>query len=132
MLTTTLGGGQLGYLALVLTEEQYDSIHNAEPFVRPTNPGDFQLQVPDPNTTSPTPRRTATRSSTRLASSHPPTNQDTTALVPTDTTNATVITAAEVATQKAAHEGELKSTMNIRQLNRPYVHRLLKLSMQIT
>ena len=53
---TTLGGGQLGYLALVLTQEQYDSIPNLEPFLRPTNPGDFQLQVPDPNTTTPQPR----------------------------------------------------------------------------
>ena len=106
---TTLGGGQLGYLALVLTEEQYNGIPNAEQFVRPTNPGDFQLQVPDPNTTtSPTTRRTVTRSSTRLAANRSPSTQETTALVPTENSNASVITAAEVATQKAAHEGELK------------------------
>ena len=65
---TTLGGGQLGYLALVLTEEQYDSIPNSSPFIRPDNPGDFQLQVPDPNmTTTPTSRHTTPRSSARLA-----------------------------------------------------------------
>ena len=104
----TLGGGQLGYLALVLTQEQYDSIPNLELFVRPTNPGDFQLQEPDPNTSSPTPRCITTRSSARLATSRPPTAQDTTAIVPTDTTNVSVITAAEVATQKAIHEADIK------------------------
>ena len=108
---TTLGGGQLGYLALVLTEEQYDSIPNAAPFIRPENPGDFQLQVPDPNTTTtttPTTRRTTPRSSARLAASRSTATQDTTALIATDQATASVITAAEVASQKAAHDNEVK------------------------
>ena len=32
---TTLGGGQLGYLALVLSTVAFDSIPNSAPFVRP-------------------------------------------------------------------------------------------------
>ena len=39
---TTLGGGQLGYLAFVLSEEEYDTIHNTVPFVRPTDPEVFK------------------------------------------------------------------------------------------
>ena len=55
---TTLGGGQLGYLALVIASENYDSIPNAEPYVRPEDPGSFTLQIPSRSTTSTiTPRR---------------------------------------------------------------------------
>ena len=106
---TTLSGGQLGYLALVLTEEQYDSIPNSSPLIRPENHGDFQLQVPDPNTTkTPTSRHTTPRSSTRLAANRATTTQDTTALVTTDQGSASVITAAEVVAQKAAHDNDMK------------------------
>ena len=38
---TTLGGGQLGYLALVLSEVAFDNIPNSTPFVRPTLQGPF-------------------------------------------------------------------------------------------
>ena len=38
---TSLGGGQLGYLALILSTLAYDNIPNSSPFVRPTLPGLF-------------------------------------------------------------------------------------------
>ena len=39
--TTTWGGGggQLGYLALVLSDDVFNAISNAVPFVRPSDPG---------------------------------------------------------------------------------------------
>lgn len=43
---TKLGGGQLGYLGLVLHNEDYESILNALPFQRPEDPGTFKVQVP--------------------------------------------------------------------------------------
>ena len=52
---TTLGGGQLGYLALVLPENSYTAIPNAAPFLRPAHPGPFVVN---------TQARTSTRSST--------------------------------------------------------------------
>ena len=48
---TTLGGGQLGYLALTVTPEVYNSIPNAAIFTRPTDPGIFSL-TPNPVPTS--------------------------------------------------------------------------------
>jgi hypothetical protein len=39
--TTTLGGGQLGYLALVTPPAIYNSIPGSALFVRPTDPGVF-------------------------------------------------------------------------------------------
>ena len=39
--STTLGGGQLGYLALVLSDAAYTTIPNSAPFVRPLDPGAF-------------------------------------------------------------------------------------------
>ena len=44
---TTLGGGQLGYLALVIPPATYNAIGTAAPFVRPVDPGPF---VPSPPT----------------------------------------------------------------------------------
>ena len=38
---TLLGGGQLGYLALVLSTAAYDSITNSAPFTRPVLVGTF-------------------------------------------------------------------------------------------
>ena len=38
---TTLGGGQLGYLALVLDPTSYNAIPTATAFIRPTDPGNF-------------------------------------------------------------------------------------------
>ena len=39
---TSLGGGQHGFLAIVLTNQQWNSIPNVANFDRPTNPGPFQ------------------------------------------------------------------------------------------
>ena len=38
---TILGGGQLGYLALVISTASYDAITNSQPFYRPLLPGSF-------------------------------------------------------------------------------------------
>ena len=40
---TTLGGGQLGYLSLVISPQAYAAIPNAATFNRPTDPGPFTL-----------------------------------------------------------------------------------------
>ena len=48
---TTLGGGQLGYLALVLPATSYDAIPNAARFQRPPDPGPFIVQTRTPPTT---------------------------------------------------------------------------------
>ena len=53
-LPTTLGGGQLGFLALVLPQAKYDTIPNFEPFARPTDPGPFQLHLPSTTNTATT------------------------------------------------------------------------------
>ena len=39
---STLGGGQYGYLGLVLPAETYNTIPHTTPFTRPTDPGEFQ------------------------------------------------------------------------------------------
>ena len=57
---TTLGGGQLGYLALLLTNTAYATIPGATAFTKPVHPGVFTL-VPNPappatrNNPNPTP-----------------------------------------------------------------------------
>ena len=43
---TTLGGGQLGYLALVILKEKYNTIPNSTPFERPQDPGLFEVHLP--------------------------------------------------------------------------------------
>ncbi len=43
---TTLGDGQLGDLVLVISAIKYNTIHNSTPFVRPTAPGQFTVQLP--------------------------------------------------------------------------------------
>ena len=53
--TCTLGGGQLGYLGLILTQEAYEKIPQAETFIRPKNPGPFRLVI---DSTNPAPKRT--------------------------------------------------------------------------
>ena len=70
---TTLGGGQLGYLALVISNTAYAAISGAAAFIRPTDPGSFSL-TPHP---TPCPTR---------AVPHPV---------------APVLTAADIAQQKA-------------------------------
>ena len=43
---TTLGGGQLGYLALVIDTATYNAIPTAAPFIRPIDPGAFTPVAP--------------------------------------------------------------------------------------
>ena len=43
----------MGYLALVLHEDEYDATANSVPFIRPTNPGVFQFVSPFPLLTIP-------------------------------------------------------------------------------
>lgn len=71
---TKLGGGQLGYLALVLKQADYNNIAISRPFNRPTDPGTFQM---------PTVSSRASRSSSTLP---------------------TTVTAVDIANAKALHE----------------------------
>ena len=77
---TTLGGGQFGYLALVVPQTVYNSIANATPFLRPQDPGPFIITTP--------PLPTATRSNPN------PVQQ--------------LLTNADIATQKATHDTALR------------------------
>ena len=43
--TTTLGGGRLGYLGLLLSPEDYNRVAPETPFVRPPNPGPLVIPV---------------------------------------------------------------------------------------
>ena len=45
---TTLGGGQHGYLALVLSNAAYTNIPGTTAFNRPTDPGPFDVEAPNP------------------------------------------------------------------------------------
>ena len=47
---TTLGGGQLGSLALVISKEKYDAIPNSTPFEHSQDPGQFQVHLPTTDT----------------------------------------------------------------------------------
>ena len=78
---TTLGGGQHGYLGLVLDPITYGTIPYSAPFVRPTDPGIFRVVTP----VAPTVR--VTRTGARPA-----------------TATATGPTAAAIATQQAQHD----------------------------
>ena len=106
---TTLGGGQLGYLALVISPTKYDTIPNSTPFVRPPAPGQFTVQLPTSTettlnaVTSPsTATRRTTRSVARASTSQSPDQP------PLPANQPTVIFSAEVATQKAAHDDAVR------------------------
>ena len=43
---TVLGGGQFGYLALVIEVASYNTIHGSAPFIRPHDPGIFTPDHP--------------------------------------------------------------------------------------
>ena len=43
---TTLGGGQLGYLAIGIPTTVFDTLPNSRVFVRPVHPGDFTVVIP--------------------------------------------------------------------------------------
>ena len=84
--------GYLGYLGLILSEEAYMQIPQAEPFVRPKNPGPFCLVV---DSTKPAPPK-RTRAQT----------------VPTATETddpSVTFTAADIAQQKATHDKSLRA-----------------------
>ena len=106
---TTLGGGQLGYLALVISEEKYNAIPNATEFIRPQDPGKFEVHLPTTTETSQSSIQTpvaTSRRTTRIISrttasplQEPP---------PQATNQQTVIFSAEVATQKATHDDAVR------------------------
>ena len=107
---TTLGGGQLGYLALVLSQEEYEDIPNTVPFDRPTNPGVFKYNPSVPTLMTPqepsSPIRT--RRSTRTTTSEPgtPTAQRR-RQEPQSGLNAPSIT-IDVTQQKAIHDEKVR------------------------
>lgn len=90
---TQLGGGQLGYLALVLTTTECATIPNTTPFTRPADPGTFQY-VPSPQLAP------ASMVSTRASSRHPsgtPTAQGSTSSTPSSSIT------IDITQQKAQH-----------------------------
>ena len=89
--TCALGGGQLGYLGLILSSEAYEEIPNSEPFVRPTNPGPFRLVVDSTNPSPPKRTRAQTVGMAREM----------------DDPGVT-FTAADIAQQKATHDEALR------------------------
>ena len=82
----TLGGGQLGYLGLILTPEAYSQSHNAEEFICPSNPRLFCLTI---DSTNPAPKCTW--------------SQTTSTQGETDNPNV-VYTHADIAQKKATHD----------------------------
>ena len=88
--TCVLSSGQLGYLRLILTQEAYENIPQAETFVHPKNPGPFRLVI---DSTNLPPKRT--RAQTVGTASE------------TDNPSVT-FTAAIIAQQKATHEESLR------------------------
>ena len=99
---TTLGGGQLGYLALVLSAADYAAIQNTIPFVRPVDPGVFQY-VPTPTVAAASAPATTpvTTRTTRSATSGTPTAQRTPG---SNTVTPTATITIDIAQQKAQHE----------------------------
>ena len=93
---TQLGGGQLGYLALILTPTEYAAIPNTTPFVHPTDPGVFQYVPPQPAAAS---TSMSTRSS--RTSSGTPTTQGT---QPAPSTIPSATVTIDITQQKAQHD----------------------------
>ena len=85
-----MGGGQLRYLGLILSEEAYSQIPNAQTFVRPQHPGPFRLVV---DSTNPAPKRTRAQAT---ATEHE-----------IDEANIT-FTHADIAQQNAIHDEALR------------------------
>ena len=78
---TTLGGGQNGYLGLVIGQNLYNNVRGTRPFLRPEDPGPF----------SPTPRRVA-RAVTRNIGH----------------VNENPLTAEDISLQKIQHDEQLR------------------------
>ena len=90
---TTLGGGQLGYLGLILEPSVYITIPGAARFDRPTDPGIFN------------PTSQITQRSTRSTSSNVSTSS--TGSGNTSGTS-TTLTSEQIATQKAMHDESVR------------------------
>ena len=107
---TTLGSGQLGYLALTLTEDEYNEIPHATPFIRPTDPGVFRYTPSVLTTVTPqepnSPIRT--RRTTRSTTSEPGT--PTAQRRRQDSTNSSTnpVLAVDMAQQKAVHNEQVR------------------------
>ena len=101
--TCALGGGQLGYLGLILSEEAYIQMPQAEPFVRPKNPGPFRLVVDSTNSSPPK----------RIRAQTVPTASE------TDDPSVT-FTAADIAQQKATHEESLRAYLECQAVNKHF------------
>ena len=105
---TTLGGGQLGYLALVISKEKYDAIPYSTPIERPKDPGPFEVHLPTSSDTTNITLQTPT-STTRRTTRSVSRATTTPAQEPqTSPSQPTVIFSAEVATQKAAHDDAVR------------------------
>ena len=86
----TLGGGQLGYLGLILFPDAYSKIPNSQVFVRPKHPWSFWLVV---DSTNPAPKRTR--------------GQAVATIRETDDPNET-FTHSNITQQKASHDEALR------------------------
>ena len=86
----TLGGGWLGYLGLILTQDTYNKILNSEEFTRPQNPDLFKLKI---DSTNQAPKCTRAQTTTTQGESDEP--------------NIT-FTASNIAQQKAARKEALR------------------------
>ena len=105
---TKLGGGQLGYLALVIHPDDYNKIPNTLPFVRPTDPGVFKFNPTNPVAVTPQEPASPVRTRrTRTTASEPgtPTAQRR-RQEPQANTNTTL--AIDVAQQKALHDEKVR------------------------
>ena len=104
---TKLGGGQLGYLALVISTEDYNAIPNAVPFTRPIDPGVFQyisvetVQESTPSTPTSPPKR---RLRTTTNEPETPAVQRKRAKAATRSSSTSSSLAIAIAQQKAVHE----------------------------
>ena len=95
IILTTIGGGQFGYLAFIISEEKYNVIPSSSLFLRPEDLG--TLRLPTVTKTKTLQTSIAPTSRTTYSKLRAPTTLD---LVSTDTQSA-VISSAEVTIQKA-------------------------------
>ena len=105
---TTLGGGQLGYLALVISKDKYDAIPISTPFERPQDPGPFKVHLPTSSDSTNIALQTPIATTHRTTRSVSRTTATPTQEPAPSTTQPMVIFSAEVATQKATHEDAVR------------------------
>ena len=104
---TKLGGGQLGYLALVIPTKDYDVIPNSVPFTRPKDPGVFQYvsveTIPDSAPSTPaSPAKRCLRTTTNEPET--PSVQRKCSKASSNSSSMSTSLAIAIAQQKAAHE----------------------------